>query len=533
MSKAKYIFITGGVTSSLGKGIISASLGKLLKSRGYSTTIQKLDPYINLDPGTMNPYEHGECFVTDDGAETDLDLGHYERFLDISTSKYNNLTAGRIYNNVITKERKGEYLGETVQVVPHITNEIKQNIFNLAQLSKCDFLIVEIGGSVGDIESLPFLEAIRQIKFSLESDRFVSVHLTLLPFLKKAGELKTKPTQYSVKQLQSYGIQTDIIVCRTEIPISENIRQKIANFCNVDKKSVIEAIDADTVYEVPLLMQNEELDLQVLRKLRCNNIPSPELESWKKFVNKLKKTSPCLNIGLIGKYIELKDAYKSIDEALQHASVLNDLGVKLHFISSEDFSIESLKTLDGIIIAPGFGKRGIEGKLKAIKYSRENNMPILGICLGMQCMVIEFARNVLLMHDANSTEHMPNTTNPVISIEYNQQSITQKGGTMRLGAKRCSIKLGSKTHNCYKKDSVLERHRHRYEFNNEYRKIFESAGMIFSGIDSESGLVEIIELSNHPWFIGVQFHPELKSTPMNPSPIFVNFLESIKQSKVQ
>ncbi len=527
MSSTKYIFVTGGVTSSLGKGIISASLGKLLQARGFSVTIQKFDPYINIDPGTLNPYEHGECYVTDDGAETDLDLGHYERFLDVRTSQANNVTTGRIYNNVITKERKGEYLGKTVQVVPHITDEIKRNIFLLGETGQYDFIITEIGGSVGDIESLPFVEAVRQVRWDLGANHSMVIHLTLIPYLKAAKELKTKPTQHSVKELLSYGIQPDILVCRTELPLSMEIRKKIALFCNVNVNSVIEAIDADTIYDVPLLMKKEKLDERVLTKFKMTSKHEPELEQWKAFLGKLKNPVNEVTIGLVGKYVSLPDAYKSIAEAFIHAGSQNDCKVNVTWISSEEISKESVESiisgLDAVLVAPGFGERGMEGKIEGIRYVRENKIPFLGICLGMQCAVIEFARNVLGL-DASSTELNPKSKHPVIDMMEEQKKITTKGGTMRLGSYACKLKKGSKASHIYGDTLIHERHRHRYEFNNKYLEQIEEAGMKAVGINPDSGLVEVVELKDHPWFIGVQYHPELRSTALNPHPLFVKFV---------
>jgi CTP synthase len=534
MPSAKYIFVTGGVTSSLGKGIISASLGMLLQARGFSVTIQKFDPYINIDPGTLNPYEHGECYVTEDGAETDLDLGHYERFLNIRTSKANNITTGRIYNNVITKERHGEYLGKTVQVVPHITDEIKKNIYALGETGKYDFIITEIGGSVGDIESLPFVEAVRQVKWDLGSGNALVIHLTLIPFLKAAKELKTKPTQHSVKELLAEGIQPDILVCRTEYHLPVEIRKKLALFCNVSINSVIEAMDADTIYDVPLLMRKEKLDERVLSKLRVSAKKEPRLDEWKNFLGKLKNPTQEVSIGLIGKYVTLPDAYKSIAEAFIHGGTKNDCKVNLHWISSEDITKETvsdvLKGLDGVLVAPGFGERGMEGKIEAIRYVREKGIPFFGICLGMQCAVVEFARNVLKLN-ASSTELSPKTKHPVIDMMEEQKKITTKGGTMRLGAYKCKLEKGSKAASVYGSTGITERHRHRYEFNNNYLDQFETAGMRASGRNPDSGLVEVIELKDHPWFIGVQFHPELKSTVLNPHPLFIKFIEAALKSK--
>ncbi|MDQ3191799.1 MAG: CTP synthase [Bacteroidota bacterium] len=532
-SPTKYIFVTGGVTSSLGKGIISASLAKLLQGRGYSVTIQKLDPYINIDPGTLNPYEHGECFVTDDGAETDLDLGHYERFLNTPTSQANNVTTGRIYQHVINKEREGAYLGKTVQVVPHITDEIKRRIQILGNTGNYDFVITEIGGTVGDIESLPYIEAVRQLKWELEGHCLV-IHLTLVPYLAAAGELKTKPTQHSVKMLLEYGIQPDILVCRTEHYISKEIRNKVALFCNVASNAVIQSIDAETIYDVPIMMKEEELDLVVLNKLKMT-IPEPlDLKRWEEFLFKLKNPKMEINIGLIGKYVELKDSYKSIVESLIHAGASNDCCIKIKWLHSSEINdenvAEKLWGLKGIVVAPGFGERGIEGKISAIKFARENNMPFLGICLGMQCAVVEFARNVLKWDDAHSKEMNGNTPHPVISIMEEQKKISDKGGTMRLGAYACHIKPESKAFDIYKKEEISERHRHRYEFNNIYKEDFEKAGMTASGINPQ-GLVEIIEIKDHPWFVGVQFHPEYKSTVANPHPLFVHFVKSAIEIK--
>jgi CTP synthase len=527
MATAKYIFVTGGVTSSLGKGIISASLGKLLQARGFKVTIQKFDPYINIDPGTLNPYEHGECYVTDDGAETDLDLGHYERFLNVPTSQANNITTGRIYNNVITKERRGDYLGKTVQVIPHITDEIKRNIFLLGESGEYDFIITEIGGSVGDIESLPFIEAVRQVKWDIGSNNALVIHLTLIPYLKAAGELKTKPTQHSVKELLSSGVQPDILVCRTERPLPLDIRKKLALFCNVHLNSVIEAIDAETIYDVPLLMRKEKLDERVLSKLKIQSKTEPDLEHWKDFLGKLKNPVEEVTIGLVGKYVSLPDAYKSITEAFVHAGAQNDCRIHIKWISSEEIDRDSvdriLQGLHGVLVAPGFGERGMEGKIEAIRYVRENKIPFFGICLGMQCAVIEFARNVLGL-DASSTELNPATKHPVIDLMENQKKITAKGGTMRLGAYICKLKKGSKVAGIYGETIIRERHRHRYEFNNHYLEKFEAAGLRAVGINPELNLVEVIELKEHPWFIGVQFHPELRSTVLNPHPLFVKFV---------
>jgi len=525
----KYIFVTGGVTSSLGKGIIAASLGKLLSSRGYRVTIQKLDPYINIDPGTMNPYEHGECYVTTDGAETDLDLGHYERFLDNETSQANNVTTGSIYQTVINKERKGDYLGKTVQIIPHVTDEIKRRIKLLGDTGEYDFVITEIGGTVGDIESLPYIEAVRQLKWEMQKNT-IYIHLTLVPYLSAAGELKTKPTQHSVKTLLESGIQPDILVCRTEHPLTENVRQKIALFCNVEKDAVIESLDAKTIYDVPLLMQKENLDKVVLRKLAIKDKSEINLVKWKKFLEKLKNPKKEVNIGLVGKYIKLKDSYKSICEALIHSGTEKNCKVNISWIHSEEIKEDNLnqifKNLDGVLVAPGFGDRGIEGKISAIKYVRENNIPFLGICLGMQCAVIEFARNILKKSDANSTEMNPDTKNPVIDIMENQKDIKNKGGTMRLGAYNCELEKNTNSHKAYNKQVITERHRHRYEFNNEFFDEFSSNGMKFSGINPDNNLVEIIEIPKHKWFVGVQFHPEYSSTVLRPHPLFSEFIQA-------
>ncbi|MEP2772639.1 MAG: CTP synthase [Fulvivirga sp.] len=535
MAAAKYIFVTGGVTSSLGKGIISASLGKLLQARGFNVTIQKFDPYINIDPGTLNPYEHGECYVTDDGAETDLDLGHYERFLNTPTSQANNVTTGRIYNNVITKERKGEYLGKTVQVVPHITDEIKRNVFMLGESGEYDFVITEIGGCVGDIESLPFIEAVRQVKWDVGVNNFLVIHLTLIPYLSAAKELKTKPTQHSVKQLLEAGIQPDILVCRSERHLPQDIRKKLALFCNVHLNSVIEALDADTIYDVPLLMKKEKLAERVLAKLKIANKTEPDLEQWKDFLGNLKNPTDEIRIGLIGKYVELPDAYKSIVEAFVHAGSVNECKVNLKWISSESIEKDNCQTvlekLDGILVAPGFGERGVEGKIEAVRHARENKIPFFGICLGMQCAVIEFARNVLKLKNASSTEMSPDTKHPVIDLMEEQKKIVDLGGTMRLGAYPCNLKKSSKVYSVYGKKSISERHRHRYEFNNKYLEKTEKAGLIASGINPETNLVEVVELKDHPWFIGSQFHPELKSTVLNPHPLFVKFVEAAIEYK--
>ena len=529
MNKPKYIFVTGGVTSSLGKGIISASLAKLLQSQGYNAAIQKLDPYINVDPGTLNPYEHGECYVTDDGAETDLDLGHYERFLGTPTSQKNNITTGRIYQNVINKERKGEFLGKTVQVIPHITNEIKENIRNLSENKSLDIVITEIGGTVGDIESLPYIEAVRQIIYEEGSENAIVIHLTLLPYLNATGELKTKPTQHSVKTLMELGLKPDILVCRSEKSVSLDLRKKIALFCNVMVDSVIESIDVDTIYDVPLKMMEEGLDSITLKKLSLK-AKEPNLDKWKNFLHKLRNPENEIEIGLIGKYIELNDSYKSILESLIHAGTENDVKVKVRSIHSEFIDEENMNTkldgLNGIIVAPGFGQRGIDGKILTIHYARVNNIPFFGICLGMQMAVIEYAKNVKKIIDANSTEISKKCKNPVIDLMTNQKEIINKGGTMRLGAWDCKIIKDTKSHSIYNKKLISERHRHRYEFNNNYNdKIFDE-NFVKAGINPNTDLVEIIENKSHPWFIGVQFHPEYKSSVSNPHPLFVNFVEA-------
>ena len=530
---AKYVFVTGGVTSSLGKGIIAASLAKLLQARGLRVTIQKFDPYINVDPGTLNPYEHGECFVTEDGAETDLDLGHYERFLSIFTSQANNVTTGRIYQTVINKEREGAYLGKTVQVIPHITDEIKRRMLLLGQSNNYDIIITELGGTVGDIESLPFIEAVRQLQWEMPEEDCIVLHLTLIPYLKAAKELKTKPTQHSVKLLSQEGVHPDIIVCRTEEPLSPEIRKKIALFCNVKQEAVIEAADAPTIYEVPLTMMREKLDLICLKKLNITQYHEPELTKWKEFLDKLKYPKSKVTIGLIGKYIELQDAYKSILESFVHAGAMNECKVQIvnvhsEFITPENVA-EKLGNLDGLLVAPGFGHRGVEGKIIAVKYARENKLPFFGICLGMQMAVIEFARDVLGLKDAHSTEMNPATTTPVIDLMEEQKKITAKGGTMRLGAYPCVIQPNTLAFEIYGKTDICERHRHRWEFNNKYLSQFEQAGMVASGKNPESGLVEIVELPGHPFFIGVQYHPELKSTVENPAPIFVHFIHAAKE----
>ena len=526
LSKPKYIFVTGGVASSLGKGIISASIARLLQARGYSVTIQKLDPYINVDPGTLNPYEHGECYVTEDGAETDLDLGHYERFTNQPTSKSNNVTTGRIYKSVIEKERKGEYLGKTVQVIPHITDEIKRRIQLLAQTKKYDVIITEIGGTVGDIESQPFIESVR---YSLGYRNTALVHLTLIPYMAASGELKTKPTQHSVKALLENGLQPDILVLRAEHPLSTALKRKVALFCNVDANAVMESIDVPTIYEVPLKMHEQHLDEVVLDKLNLTADKEPDMAAWSAFVEKVKHPSKKIEIALVGKYTELPDAYKSICESFIHAGAVNDCKVKLRYVNSEKITRESaaaqLGKMSGILVAPGFGNRGIEGKIEAVRFARENNIPFLGICLGMQCAVIEFARHVLNLADANSSE-MEQTPHPVIDLMEEQKGVTAKGGTMRLGAYPCALKKSSKVAAAYGKLNISERHRHRYEFNNDYLEQFEAAGMKAVGVNPDTNLVEVVEIENHPWFIGTQYHPEYKSTVLSPSPLFVAFVKA-------
>ncbi len=534
-SLPKYIFVTGGVSSSLGKGIISASLAKLLQSRGLNVTIQKFDPYINIDPGTLNPYEHGECYVTEDGTETDLDLGHYERFLNIRTSESNNTTTGQIYQTVINKERKGDFLGKTVQVIPHITNEIKRRIKLIQNLKNYDVIITELGGTVGDIESYPFIEAVRQFRWEVGMGNSVVIHLTLLPYLSAAGELKTKPTQHSVKKLMESGINADIIVCRTEHSLNDELRKKIALFCNVEIESVIESIDASTIYEVPILMQNEKLDDVVLKKLNLNNIQSSKLDNWNAFVKKIKNPLNEVSIGLIGKYVELQDSYKSILESFIHAGAANDVKVNVVPIHSEEINKKSIneifKNLNGILVAPGFGERGVEGKIESIRIAREKNIPFLGICLGMQMAVIEFSRNILGLNKANSTEMDINCEHPVISMMESQKNIKEKGGTMRLGSWRCVIENNSLAYKIYSTNEISERHRHRYELNFDFVSQLSEKGMIFSGKNPDTGLVEIIELSNHPWFFGVQFHPEYQSTVEEPHPVFVSFVKAALNNK--
>jgi len=520
--------VTGGVASSLGKGIVSASLAKLLQARDYKVTIQKLDPYLNVDPGTLNPYEHGECYVTYDGAETDLDLGHYERFLNVPTSQSNNVTTGRIYKSVIEKERRGDYLGKTVQIIPHITDEIKRRIKLLGTKNKYDFVITEIGGTVGDIESLPFIEAVRQLKYELEG-RSLVIHLTLVPYLAASGELKTKPTQHSVKHLLEAGIQPDVLVLRTEMELGADIKRKVGLFCNVTSDAVIESRDVSTIYEVPLTMQSEGLDVTVLKKLGLDIGKAPDMKPWKRFLSKLKNPKKEVKIALVGKYVELPDAYKSIVEAFIHAGSVNDCKVNLGWVHSEDLekgSIDMLKEYAGILVAPGFGHRGIEGKINAVKYARENKIPFMGICLGMQCAVIEFARNVLNLEDAHSKEMHRSTPYPVIDIMEEQKEITDMGGTMRLGAYPCVLKDGSKAAEAYKKAEIDERHRHRYEFNNKYLADYEKAGMLGTGVNPDTELVEIVEVKDHPWFVGVQFHPEYRSTVIDPHPLFVDFVSA-------
>ncbi|PKP25140.1 MAG: CTP synthase [Bacteroidetes bacterium HGW-Bacteroidetes-2] len=530
MANTKYIFVTGGVSSSLGKGIIAASLAKLLQARGYRVTIQKLDPYINIDPGTLNPYEHGECYVTNDGAETDLDLGHYERFLNVATSKANNVTTGRIYLSVIEKERRGEFLGKTVQVIPHITNEIKERIQILGNSGDYDIVLTEIGGTVGDIESLPYIEAVRQLKWELGDENALVIHLTLVPFLAAAGELKTKPTQHSVKLLMESGVRADILVCRTEHHLSDDLRTKLALFCNVKKEAVIESIDASTIYDVPNLMLEEGLDTITLKKLNLSTNHIPDLTQWNQFIQRHKNPKNEVTIGLIGKYVELQDSYKSILESFIHAGAEKEIKVKVIPIHSEHVHHQTVESkigkLDGILVAPGFGERGIEGKIEAVKYAREHNIPFFGICLGMQMAVIEFARNVLGIHDANSTEMVSNTKNPVIDLMEDQKKITDKGGTMRLGAWNCKLTPGSLVAKAYQKENIQERHRHRYEYNNSYKKQLENAGFKATGVNQETGLVEVIEIPSHPWFVGVQYHPEYKSTVASPHPLFVAFVQA-------
>lgn len=534
MADTKYIFVTGGVVSSLGKGIISASLGKLLQARGYKVTIQKFDPYINVDPGTLNPYEHGECYVTVDGHEADLDLGHYERFLNVQTTRANNITSGRIYQNVISKERKGDYLGKTVQVVPHITDEIKRNVKLLGTKYKYDFVITEIGGTVGDIESLPFIESVRQLKWELGKN-CLNVHLTYVPYIAAAKEFKTKPTQHSVKQLQELGIQPDILVLRTEHTLKTDILRKVALFCNVAEEAVVQSVDVPTIYEVPLVLQRQGMDVTVLKKVGLEVGETPDLKQWKEFLNKKNAATATVKIGLVGKYVELQDAYKSIDESLLHAAIYNDRKLDLHLFHSEKITDENaasqLADMDGILIAPGFGQRGIEGKFSAIKFARENNKPLFGICLGMQCMVIEFARNVLGYSDANSTEMEPNTPHKVIDMMEEQKTVINLGGSMRLGAFDCVLKKDSKAYQAYGKEHIQERHRHRFEFNNEYKGEFEAAGMKCVGTNPDTNLVEVVEIPDLKWFVGVQYHPEYNSTVVNPNPLFISFIKAAINNK--
>ncbi len=533
---SKYIFITGGVVSSLGKGITAASLGLLLKSRGFKVSLQKFDPYINVDPGTMSPYQHGEVFVTDDGAETDLDLGHYERIVDINLNKYSSITTGKIYWSVLNKERKGDYLGATVQVIPHITNEIKDMVYRAQNSQDVDVVITEIGGTIGDIESLPFIEAIRQIKFDVGKENVLYVHVTLLPYLSKAGELKTKPTQHSVKELRSIGIQPDILVCRTEIELTNEQKNKIALFCNVDKNNVIQNLDAESLYDVPLLLEEEGLAQIVCKELKLED-KTPDLSSWKEMVNSSKNTSHKVTVGIVGKYVELKDAYLSVAESLRHGGIENSAEVNIEWINSTEVNEsnyeEILKNCDGILIPGGFGDRGIEGKILAAKYARENKVPFLGICLGMQMAVTEFARNVIGYKDAHSSELNPDTSHPVIGLMEDQINVENKGGTMRLGEYPCKLKEGSKAKEAYANEEIInERHRHRYEFNNEYRDVIESHGMEITGVSPDNRLVEIVELKDHPWYVAVQFHPELKSRPTRSHPLFRELIKAaVKKNK--
>ena len=535
-SNPKYIFVTGGVTSSLGKGIIAASLAKLLQAQGYRTTIQKLDPYINIDPGTLNPYEHGECYVTDDGAEADLDLGHYERFLNVPTSQANNVTTGRIYQSVIDKERRGEFLGKTVQVIPHITDEIKNRIQILGNSGDYDIVITEIGGTVGDIESLPYVEAVRQLEWDLGEGNTCVIHLTLVPYLSAAGELKTKPTQHSVKTLMESGVQADILVCRTEHELSHGIKNKLARFCNVKEEAVIQSIDASTIYDVPNLMLDEGLDKVVLKKLKLKSNP-PDLSQWNTFVKRHKNHKSEVTIGLIGKYVELQDSYKSILEAFIHAGAENEVKVNVESIHSEFLSPndveDKLGHLNGVLVAPGFGERGIEGKIDAVRYVREKNIPFLGICLGMQMAVIEYSRNVLGLTDANSTEMNENTSHPVIDLMESQKDVINKGGTMRLGSWDCKLESDSLAYESYGHTEIKERHRHRYEFNNDYKSQIEDAGLKATGLNPDTGLVEIVEIPTHNWFVGVQYHPEYKSTVANPHPLFVSFVSAALDYKTK
>ncbi len=525
----KYIFVTGGVASSLGKGIISSSLARLLQARGYSVTIQKLDPYINVDPGTLNPYEHGECYVTEDGAETDLDLGHYERFTNHATSQANNVTTGRIYQSVINKERRGEFLGKTVQVIPHITDEIKRCVLMLGKKQKYDVVITEIGGTVGDIESLPYIEAVRQLRYELGIGNTMIVHLTLVPYMSASGELKTKPTQHSVKMMLENGLQPDVLVLRSEKPLTNEVKKKVALFCNVEQDAVIESIDVKTIYEVPLKMLEQKLDIVALRKLQLDANREIDLKKWCDFVERVKNPNGEVKIALVGKYTELPDAYKSISEAFIHAGAELNIRVKLEYVNSEKITkenvVEKLGKMSGILVAPGFGHRGLEGKITSVEYARTSGVPFFGICLGMQCSVIEFARNVLGLAEANSTETAP-TPVPVIDLMSEQKDITDKGGTMRLGAYKCKLEKGSNAAKAYGKTDISERHRHRYEFNNLFKEQLESAGLIATGVNPDTGLVEVVEAKGHPWFVGVQFHPEYKSTVANPHPLFVAFVEA-------
>ena len=531
----KYIFVTGGVASSLGKGIIAASLAKLLQARGLRVTIQKFDPYINIDPGTLNPYEHGECYVTEDGAETDLDLGHYERFLGVHTSKANNVTTGKIYNTVITKEREGAYLGKTVQIVPHITDEIKRRMLLLGNTGKYDIIITEIGGTVGDMESQPFVEAVRQLQWELPEEDCMSIHLTLVPYLSAAKELKTKPTQHSVQMLQQAGVQPDVIVCRTEHPLTPELRKKVALFCNVKPGHVIQSIDAWSIYQVPLNMHEEHLDELVVRHLQVENFAQPDMKEWSAFLSRLKNPKSEVDVALVGKYVELQDAYKSILESFVHAGAANECRVKVHTVHSEHLDENNAGEIhgkmDGILVAPGFGERGLEGKIVAVRYAREHNVPFFGICLGMQMCVVEFARDVLGYKDAASAEVNPKSTHPVIDLMEDQKSTTIKGGTMRLGAYDCQLKKGSLVEKIYGTEMISERHRHRYEFNSEYLEAFENAGLMATGRNPQTGLVEVVEIPKHPFFIGVQFHPEFKSTPEHPQPIFTAFVKAAMSRK--
>jgi len=531
-SRTKYIFVTGGVTSSLGKGIVASSLATLLQARGFSVTIQKFDPYLNIDPGTLNPYEHGECYVTNDGAETDLDLGHYERFLNRPTSQANNVTTGRVYQSVIDKERRGDYLGKTVQVIPHITDEIKNRMQLLGQSGEYDVVITEIGGTVGDIEALPYIEAVRQLRWELEGDT-CEIHLTLVPMLRATGELKTKPTQHSVKTLQEIGVQPDILVCRAEHPLGDDVKRKLALFCNVTQDAVIESLDARTIYEVPMKLRDQNMDEVVLRKLGLPIEGKPELAAWESFVDRLLNPSGQVEIGLIGKYVELHDSYKSITEALLHAGASNDVKVNVRWIHSEELTVDNAHSmmdgLDAVMVAPGFGSRGFEGKIEAVRIARESQIPFLGICFGMQAAVIEYARNVLGLQGANSSEVNPDSAHPVIDLMEEQKKITDMGGTMRLGACDCDLAEGSKSRQIYGEDRIVERHRHRYEYNNAYMAQFVDAGLQAAGVNPQTGLVEIVEIDSHPWFVGVQFHPEYKSTVANPHPLFVAFVEAAKK----